>query len=235
MVEVGSKRHAEEHSNLRFEWGAADSLSVTGAGSIVFSSVLLEVYSYLGRDLHSVLKALQAAWNGLAPGGRLVIRDFMRPPDPSRPVLLRHLADDIVPGHDFVSFCHSTGRGGKATAQVVNEGWMEYLTDLGSAFEFIYRKDYHEMWNDELREIYGFWSMSQARRMFHEAGFALIRTQPLPSKWLHENSFQGRIEMLDAVTREPLAIPNGHTLLVGEKPRIWKPQTPSSRPPGGCC
>ncbi len=220
MVGIAAGRHADGRPNLRFQWGTAGCLPVTGAASVVFSSVLHEVYSYLGHDLRTVLKALKAAWNSLAPGGRLVIRDFVRPPDASRQVLLRHRRDDIVPGHDFVSFCRGANRSGGEIPRVINERWIEYRTDLGAAFEFIYRKDYHEMWRAELRETYGFWSMSQARYLLGEAGFSLIRSQPLASEWLHENSFEGRIEILDGASREPLAIPNGHALLVGERP-VW--------------
>lgn len=59
--------------------------------NIVFSSVLHEIYSYapteLGYDAEdsrrrAVLQALQHAVDALAPGGRLIIRDFVLPDDP---------------------------------------------------------------------------------------------------------------------------------------------------------
>lgn len=59
--------------------------------NIVFSSVLHEIYSYApsvqpyGADAsrrRALLRALQHAVDALAPGGRLIIRDFVLPDDP---------------------------------------------------------------------------------------------------------------------------------------------------------
>jgi SAM-dependent methyltransferase len=73
--------------------GAAEALpTLVGAGSVdtvVFCSILHEVYSYTERDgtkfhLESVRDVARAAWNALKPGGRIVIRDGVMPPPGKR-------------------------------------------------------------------------------------------------------------------------------------------------------
>ncbi|MBZ5797821.1 methyltransferase domain-containing protein, partial [Burkholderia contaminans] len=48
--------------------------------TVIFSSILHELYSYIERDgkrfnSHTVEAALQSAYRVLAPGGRIIIRD----------------------------------------------------------------------------------------------------------------------------------------------------------------
>src|SRR5262249_10981071 len=64
--------------------------NVTGrhfaAGSVstvIFSSVIHEIYSYNGYDRGVVRRALEATWHELRPGGRVVIRDGVGP-EPGR-------------------------------------------------------------------------------------------------------------------------------------------------------
>ena len=61
---------------------------------MVFCSILHEVYSYTEPrfQLESVRRVIRAAWSALRPGGRLVIRDGVMPPDATR--RLRFIADD---------------------------------------------------------------------------------------------------------------------------------------------
>ena len=56
------------------------------ADSVIFSSIMHEIYSYSGYDKARIDRALASAARELKPGGRLLIRDGISP-DP-RPVLL---------------------------------------------------------------------------------------------------------------------------------------------------
>jgi SAM-dependent methyltransferase len=72
--------------------------------TVVFCSILHEVYSYTERDgtrfhLESVRDVIRAAWSVLRPGGRIVIRDGVMPPAGTRRI--RFLAPDARPTFDL--------------------------------------------------------------------------------------------------------------------------------------
>src|SRR5262249_31393486 len=84
--------------------GAAEGLpELVPPGSVdtvIFCSILHEVYSYTDRDgakfqLSSIRDVIRAAWTTLKPGGRLVIRDGVMPPPGTRRI--RFLAHDARP------------------------------------------------------------------------------------------------------------------------------------------
>ncbi|HEU4612308.1 MAG TPA: methyltransferase, partial [Kofleriaceae bacterium] len=88
--------------------GAAEALAeLVEPGSVdtvVFCSILHEVYSYTERDgtkfhLESVRDVIRAAWSVLKRGGRIVIRDGVMPPGATRRI--RFLAPDARPTFDL--------------------------------------------------------------------------------------------------------------------------------------
>jgi hypothetical protein len=217
MVEHARSRFASRR-NLEFRIGDARDVHTDRAASVVFCSVLHEVYSYAGDSLAAVGQALASAWQSLLPGGRVVIRDFVSPQDGERAVLLRQQRADVVAGHDFVSFARAFGRpvtlhGVRATARS-----FEYETDLKSACEYMLRKDYHAMWDAELGERYGFWTAAEALRTVQAAGFRIVHAAKLSNAWLAKTAWNGRVELRDARSLAPLAFPACQLLLVGEKP-----------------
>lgn len=72
----GDVRKIDEY----FEYGEID--------TVLFSSVLHEVYSYNDFSIDAVSEALQGAWNVLPKGGRIIIRDGIRPPKSSHDVAI---------------------------------------------------------------------------------------------------------------------------------------------------
>lgn len=205
-------------SNLEFRSGFAEQPQTSRAAAVVFCSVLHEVYSYNGGSLLSVANALKAAYESLVPGGRVIVRDFVRPLDDRRKVILRHWIEDIRQGHDFCAFWR------RFWGPVALDGiWgdlsaMRYSTDLGSAYEFIARKDFHRFWCRELRERYGFWDRGEAETLVLDAGFRILHAELMRSEWVERRSLAGKIQLLDAETRAPVAFPTRHLLLVAEKP-----------------
>src|SRR5262249_11436728 len=63
--------------NLAFRRGDACQVHAQHAVTVIFCSVLHEVYSYHGDAMTAVEKALVAAWHSLLPAGRVIIRDFV--------------------------------------------------------------------------------------------------------------------------------------------------------------
>ena len=79
--------------------GAAEELPklVPEADTVVFCSILHEVYSYTDPlfQLSSVAKVVRAAFDVLRPGGRIIIRDGVMPPAGTRRIKM--LATDVRP------------------------------------------------------------------------------------------------------------------------------------------
>src|SRR5438105_8057034 len=86
---------------VSFRRGGAARVHSAKAAAVVFSSVLHEVYSNCGDSAEPVFDALRCANESLATDGRVIIRDFVRPRDAMRAVILRHRHEDVVSGHDF--------------------------------------------------------------------------------------------------------------------------------------
>jgi SAM-dependent methyltransferase len=178
--------------------------------------VLHEVYSYNCDSMAAVMQCLRAAWNSLRPGGRIVIRDFVRPRRFEMRVLLIHRRGDMVAGHDFASFALRSPRPVRLDAISPGDAYT-YETDLGSACEFILRKDYHELWDFELAERYGFWSLERAEQSLRAAGFRILYTRLLLNEWVSTARISDRILLLEAVTGNPLRLPACQCVIVGEK------------------
>jgi len=199
--------------NLHFRNGVADEVHSASATTVVLSSVLHEVFSYSGGSGEAVARVLRAAWRSLRPGGRLVIRDFIGPACHAKEVLLQHRCSDIVAGHDFASFSRRSRHPVALYGGCRKAGCLIYRTDLGSAFEFVLRKDYHEMWDLELEERYGFWTRSEAEAAVHSQGFRILHSRPFTSAWAGATSLRGKVQLLDPVSLRPLQ-PGPHQLLL---------------------
>jgi SAM-dependent methyltransferase len=217
MLALAAKRHGSL-PNLDFRLGNATHLAAVNATSVVLSSVLHEVYSAVpdeGRE--AVAAALGAARKSLKPGGSLVIRDFVFPEEGESRVVLRHDKRDIVPGHDFATFSERFfGRVLRDEVSSTDEA-VEYTTDLESACEFVLRKDFHEMWEMELLERYGFWTRRRAERALLEAGFHLEHFELLDDAWIVASSLAGKATLRDAATGEYMPFPSCKALVVARR------------------
>ena len=216
---VATARHCHpERPNLVFHHGSTDDMYSETASTVVCCSVLHEVYSYQEDSLKAVYNTLVAARRSLLPGGRLILRDFVCPPDGHRPLLLYHHRSDIVPGHDFLSFARSFARPLSVQLVGATSSTLVYETDLASAYEYLLRKDYHEMWEVELQEHYGFWTEAAAQAMVCAAGFSIIHSSLRLNHWITHQRLQGKVALHDPDTHVSLPFPTYQLLLVAEKP-----------------
>ena len=123
--------------------------------SIVFCSILHEIYSYVedtdGSRFHlkSVQKILQSAFDTLAVGGRIVIRDGIMPIHEKQ--YLEFIAEDAKTF--FEAFC-TEFKGRTINYETVNEKTV--LIDSADAMEFLYTYTWGpESFPYEVREQYG--------------------------------------------------------------------------------
>jgi len=232
MVSAARRRHGAGR-NLSFRLDDAARVHSTKAVAVVLSSVLHEVYSDHGDSLAAVLAALRSARASLAPGGRIIIRDFVRPGDAGREVIFRHSNRDIVHPHDFESFLKSFRRSAHIQGVWPGALWTSYRTDLGTALEFLLRKDFHSSWGAQLREHYAFWTLEDAMRLVARAGLRLIFHRLFSSQWLLRARWLGKVELLDPETLNPLPYPAQQLLLVAESLQAWMAPAPTASKPAG--
>jgi SAM-dependent methyltransferase len=182
----------------------------------VLSSVLHEVYSSAGFSLDAVQCALRCAWNALRSGGRLIVRDFARPAAASRSVTLMHRRTDIVAGHDFAAFAGACRWPVALDAVTEGRHWIGYATDLASAYDYLLRKDFHDLWQHQLAERYGFWTRATAEATIRRTGYRIIHSSEWRSGWVTRRRLDGKVSMRCRRTGEPIA-PSHQLLIVAVK------------------
>jgi SAM-dependent methyltransferase len=219
--------------NLVVRLGDAADAHSESASCVILCSVLHEVYSYAGDSLAAVRNAVAAASRSLLPGGTLIIRDFVTPVDAGLPVLFRQPHADIVPGNDFLSFASSFCREILVRGLHADAHGIVYETDALSACEYLLRKDYHEMWEAELHERYGFWTSEEAIGIVQAAGFSIVHTRLVHSAWQLQGGLRSRVDLTDRWSGRPLSSAPCQILLVAEKPLTARRTPIPWRIPGG--
>jgi SAM-dependent methyltransferase len=212
---LGDGRPAE----LDLAPGDARTTDAPGAAAWILSSVLHELHAVDGPS--AVRQALVHAARQLRPGGRLIVRDFVRPPQAQRAVWLFHALDDIRPGQAFddwaaaapFAVCHRPDAAPPAPA-----GHRGFLTDVEAAFEYLFRKDCGDAWAAELVQRYGFWSRDDAVDAVAAAGLRLLGAEVSVNRWVIEHRVRGRARLQDVDTGALLEPPLTQLLLVAEAP-----------------
>jgi SAM-dependent methyltransferase len=182
------------------------------ATSVIFSSVMHEVHSYSGYRREEIDRALRNALVELAPGGRVLIRDGVSPPEATW--RLRLLTPQVRETFERFAkeFCH--GRGAKF------ERLADDLVRLSShdANEFICKKDYLKNWHIEVHEEFGPLTLEGWREALVRTGFAPLHLAEYANAWIVKNRYEGTVEVLDdAGARLPW--PATNMVVVGQKPR----------------
>ncbi|WP_437647047.1 methyltransferase domain-containing protein [Sorangium sp. So ce362] len=232
-------RRAHRHPNLSFQLGdiATAVFPPESLDGIFDSSVLHHVTSYGGYRHANAADALAAQVEQLAPGGVLVVRDFVDPGP--EPVLLDVPADDGDDGPDPRSastaalldrfageFRSLSPEPGFPLARVApapsgalpapRPGWRRYRLTHKHAVEFLLRKDYRADWEAEVKEEYTYFSQAQFEALFARLGLRVLSSTPLRNPWIVRNRFAGRFELRDAAGAR-LPCPPTNYLIVGEK------------------
>ena len=190
--------------------------------SIVFCSILHEIYSYIEADdgtrfhLESVQRMLQSAFDALRPGGRILIRDGIMPEH--QPQYLTFTADDAKPF--FEAFCREfKGR----TVQYETIDDTTVLLDSADAMEFMYTYTWGpESFPYEVREQYGImtytdycksiqsWLGDKARLVEIPADEALV-LQPG-----YVTALKDKVKLCD-IHHQPVSFPPSNAIIVIEK------------------
>ncbi len=191
--------------NLRFVQGdvAAPVFPEGTLEGILDSSVLHHVTSFGGYDRDAARRALAVQARQLAPGGVLVLRDFL---DPGPGVVELSVRDDDGEGEapatcstacllerfamEFRSLSESPGFPLEPLG-ADGPGWRRYRLDRTHAVEFLLRKDYRRDWEAEVREEYTFATQETLEAWFVSLGLRLLSSTPIRNPWIVNNRFVG--------------------------------------------
>lgn len=203
-----------------------------------FSTSGHEIESFGGAG--SMRTAVRNTFQELAPGGRIIIRDFSKPSrrEPVYMSILSKVGIDELPegarGKDvdynllsasalFHRFHQEFRGGGAFEFEKLDIDGEEYIKiDPEWAHEFYLRKDYTGNWRQEIKEKYTYWSAEEAQRILEEEGYMNIQIVPDPNEYIISNRLEGKIglfEMNEGQLRK-IDFPATHMIIIGEKPAV---------------
>ena len=191
---------------------------VPAADTVVFCSILHEVYSYSEPtfSLSSVERVVRAAFATLRPGGRIVIRDGVMPPPGIRRI--RMLAPDARPTLEL--YC-AQFEGRPIRYRELAPDRVELTT--ADAMEFLYTYTWGPAsFPYEVRELYGILPYDEyvAQLVVWCGGEAAVRVVPNPLRSYlqpgYRDNLAGKIELTDEHDR-PVDLPDSNCLIVLER------------------
>ncbi|HET9625416.1 MAG TPA: methyltransferase, partial [Kofleriaceae bacterium] len=228
VVDALGQRASAGGNRWRIVHGTADDLArLVGEpiDSVVLCSILHEVYSYATPrfSLAAVERVVRAAFAALAPGGRLVIRDGVRPPPGTRRITL--LAADAGETFDLyvaqfegrpIAFRElAPGERGARRVELSTADAMEFLyTYVWGAASFPY----------EVRELYGVLTYDDyVAHLVAWCGGAdaahVVELAPALRSYLqpgYRDHLHGKIALHDECDR-PVELPDSNCLIAIEK------------------
>jgi SAM-dependent methyltransferase len=183
--------------------------------SVVFCSILHEVYSYTGFSMTSVRDVIRAAWATLRPGGRIVIRDGVMPPPGTRRIKL--LAADARPTFDLYV---EQFEGRKMRYREIAADRVEMPSE--DAMEFLYTYTWGPAsFPYEVRELYGIMRYDEyVSALVEWTGGRVVEIPAHLRSYLqpgYRTNLAGKIELTDEHD-QPVELPDSNCLIVVEKP-----------------
>jgi nicotinamide mononucleotide adenylyltransferase/ubiquinone/menaquinone biosynthesis C-methylase UbiE len=190
---------------------AAQEVADGTASSVIFSSVMHEIYTYSGYDLSQIDRALASASRELGAGGRVLIRDGISPGTASWRL---KLLDEETRAW-FQRFCAEFKHGEGARFEELGGGWLRMSAHLVN--EFLCKKDYHTNWHIEVHEEYGALTLDGWRAALERAGLRVLSLREYAGDWIVRHRYDGHALLADdAGTALPW--PATNAVIVGEKP-----------------
>ena len=215
--------------NLSFVQGDARTLDLGGQqfDAILNSSLMHEIYSFNGYSQRAVDESLQAQLRALKPGGVILLRDFMRPPQTDAMVYM-----DLPPA-DKASNEPSYAERLRRYSRIANsendeeargffcehvatlpDGWERFYLAHDWAWEFIWRKEYTVRFEREAHEKYGVWRAEQYRDIPEGMGARVLYQAPYYNPWIAKNWHDGKVRLYDAAMKPLPPPPSNYVALI---------------------
>jgi SAM-dependent methyltransferase len=187
--------------------------------TVIFSSILHELYSYIERDgrrfnTDTVAAALQSAFQVLSPGGRILIRDGIMSEPETQKRRIRFLEPD---GMRWLERYAADFKGREITFERLSD--QEVLMPINDAMEFLYTYTWgEEAYVHEIQEQFGIFTPKAYEQCIREtlgrqAEIIMLR------HFLQEGYTEAlaeRVLFMDE-NGEPVSLPDSTCLIVIEK------------------
>lgn len=184
------------------------------ADTVIFASIMHELYSYAGYDRTRIDRALASAARELRPGGRVLVRDGVSPG--ARPVRLALLDAPTAARFDRFAREFKHGRGVPFSPAPARDGAVAVVQlSAQHANEFLCKKDYVENWDVEVHEEYCTLTAAEWEAALARAGLAVRAVQTYVNPWIRQHRYDGRVQVteLDGTAFWPPT----NVIVVGEK------------------
>jgi SAM-dependent methyltransferase/nicotinamide mononucleotide adenylyltransferase len=180
------------------------------ADTVIFSSIMHEIYSYGGYRKERIEQALASAARELRGGGRVLIRDGVSP----TPARWRLRCLDADTRARFDRFAREFKHGAGARFEALEGG--DLLLNSHEVNEFLCKKDYAVNWDIEVHEEYGVLTIAEWRDALARHGFAVLEARGYVNGWIAEHRYRGKVSVTDEGGL-PLPWPDTNVVVVGEK------------------
>lgn len=230
-IEFARKTYALPNLSFRQSDISLPDFEDESVDGIINSNMLHGVYSAAGYNADEVNQLLEKQIRKLKPGGIMLIRDYIKPPDdefvqlelpntPSTGKDLLHLSDADL----LVLFSQSArplpagGCEGFFIEELRprREGTRLFRLPHKWALEFVHRKNYRANWNKEIRQEYTFFTWQDYRRECAKIGMRMVFSAPHWNPWVVKNCFKGRFQLYSE-DYKPLGYPATNYFIVAQK------------------
>jgi SAM-dependent methyltransferase len=215
-----AKSQAYPHPNVTILEGdiIQQDFPAGSVSTVIFSSVIHEIFSYNGFDRDVVRLALRNTRTELEPAGRVIIRDGVKPDGGN--VWMRCDAETEQNFRRFArDFKRVSTAPGVAFTERVHDGQTWFVLSLHAANEFLSKKDYLENWAIEVNEEFGVFTLAEWSSELEALGYRILEARSYVNPWILEHRYRGRVRLhADGRIRpgEELPFPDTTTVIVGE-------------------
>jgi SAM-dependent methyltransferase len=179
--------------------------------TIVLCSIMHEVFSYKGYDYSAVRQCLRRCVTALRPGGRIIIRDGLKP-----------AREDVV----YMSFLNEKAYDTfvKFSLDFANEIRWEHrdgriMVARKDAMEFLTKYIYEVNWKYEVKEQFGVFSLAGWVDEFRKVGLKVVHKESYLIDWLRVTHWEKdvKLEVKTPKGYRPTDYPHSTMIIVGEK------------------
>lgn len=171
--------------------------------TFIYSSVLHEIYSYIGKP--ALKKLLKNTYKQLVYGGRIIIRDVVGPENPNNVVYMElNKKDGKAKGNiselstysKFFRFVKDFKPRKIRFKEIKIDNKRVIKLRLVDAYEYISKMNYTDNWESEVHEEFGFYSFSKWKKELKKAGFNIVDgSRQFQSSYIIENMYNGKVKL----------------------------------------
>lgn len=188
--------------------------------TIIFCSTLHELFSYNGYSKNVVRETIEKAYRALRPGGRLIIRDGVKPE--AEEVYLEFKNEETR--KKFYRFAFEFGPREIQFASVDDEpNKVEKVNKVRlrseDAMEFLSKYIYDKNWKIEVKEQFGVYTFGEYRVVLEEHGFDVVHAESYLLEWLRRTHYEKDLDVFKLVNGRFVKqeYPDSTMILVAEK------------------